>query len=487
MRLLSRIASAVLLGIVVLLAIDGYLSVRREIDLFDREMASDAILIGRTLKPLIVEAWKNGGETEAAEFVRDANRQQSEVEIRWVRIGDSVSVDQSPRVAVALLDSLNDNNEISIKATKGENRGYRYTYVSLPVTNGRAALEVSEPLSLLYTYTRSTVFRTVLLIAVLLIVSLLILWVLGVRFVGEPLEQLVEKTRRVGAGDFTGDVVLQRRDELAELASAMNDMCTQLEAARLAVRKETEMRLEAMDQLRHSERLAMLGRLASGIAHELGTPLNVVAGRANLIATEDLSREDVVAFSNTIAEQARRMTEIIRQLLGFAHRRPGTREMSDLTQLATQIIDLLTPTAYKSNVTLELEKTEGVPDVSVSRSHIQQVLMNLVMNGIHAMPRGGRLKISVGVARSRHLRVDAGPERDYVTINVEDEGVGISEDEIKQVFDPFFTTKESGKGTGLGLSIAQGIAEEHDGWIDVVSVPGEGSQFIVYLPIEVQR
>lgn len=484
MRLLSKITSMVLLGIIALLAIDAYLSVRREIDLFDREMETDGILIGRTLEPLMVEAWRTGGDTEAANVVREANRQKSEIEIRWVRLDDSSAVGRSPRVPRSMLNTLSENNEISIKATKGDNSGYRYTYVSVPVTDGRAALEVSEPLSLLNSYTRSTVVRTALLVAILVLVSLLILWALGMRFVGVPLERLVEKTRRVGAGNFTGDVVLKGRHELSELATAMNQMCAQLEAARQAVRKETEARLEALNQLRHSERLAMLGRLSSGIAHELGTPLNVVAGRANLIATEELDRTDVVAFSKTIVDQAHRMTEIIRQLLGFAHRRTGQRETSDVVQLVSHIIDLLTVTAEKSRVSMAVEEADDVPRVNVDRSHIQQVLMNLVMNGIHAMPEGGRLTIAVGVARSSHVGVESGPESDYVTITVEDEGVGIREEDVKMIFDPFYTTKDSGKGTGLGLSIAQGIVEEHDGWIDVVSEPGRGSRFTVYLPIE---
>lgn len=485
MRLLSKIAGAVLLGIIILLMIDGYLSVRREIELFDRDMARDGILIARTLKPLVGEAWKTGGHAAVAEVIREANRQQSEIEIRWVWLGDSLAVDSPPRVPASMLAGLSKDNEISIKVTRGENSGFRYTYSVVPVARGRAALEISEPLSPLYAYTRSTVIRTALLVAVLVAVSWFMLWVLGVRVVGAPLERLVEKTKRVGAGDFSGDVAVSGNDELAHLASAMNDMCAQLEAARREVRKETEARIEALDQLRHSERLAMLGRLSSSIAHELGTPLNVVAGRANLIATEELTREDVVEFSKTIAQQAHRMTEIIRQLLGFVHRRPGRREASDFTQLASQIIDLLAPAAQKGNVSLELEKAEGVPDVMVDKSHIQQVLMNLVINGIQAMPQGGRLKITVGVARSRHVAVNEGPERDYVTMSVQDEGVGIPEDRIKRIFDPFFTTKEPGQGTGLGLSIAYGIMEEHDGWIGVESGPGKGSRFTMYLPTEV--
>jgi two-component system NtrC family sensor kinase len=484
MRLLGKIASAVLLGIIALLAIDGYFSVQREIDLFDRDMARDGILLGQTLRPLVADAWKTGGDAAAAGVIQEANRQEGELEIRWVRLDAPEVTGRSPRVAPAMLDSLTSENEISIKATEEVDGGYRYTYIGVPVASGRAAIELSESLSTLNSYTRSTIVRTVALVTTLIIVSWLILWALGVRFIGAPLKHLVEKTRRVGSGDFTGDVVVTGRDELAHLASALNDMCAALNDAQQTLRKETEARMEALEQLRHSERLAVLGRLSSGIAHELGTPLNVVAGRAHLIATEELAREDVVAFSKTIADQAHRMTDIIRQLLGFAHRRPERREPSDVAALASQIIDLLGPTAQKENVTLAIQKADGIPRVNIARSHVQQVLMNLVMNGIQAMPGGGRLTVATGVARSRHRGVSPGPERDYVTISVEDTGVGMSAEKLELIFEPFFTTKESGIGTGLGLSIAHGIAEEHDGWIDAESTPGRGSRFTVYLPVE---
>jgi signal transduction histidine kinase len=321
-------------------------------------------------------------------------------------------------------------------------------------------------------------------VATLIVFSWLVLWALGIRFIAVPLEKLVDKTRRVGRGDFSGDVEVTGKDELACLASAMNEMCAQLESAKEMVRRETDARMETLDQLRHSERLAVLGRLSSGLAHELGTPLNVIAGRATMIATENLVPGDVVAFSKTIAEQARRMTEIIHQLLGFARRRHPRQVPSDINELAGQIVSLLAPSARKENVSVALEKAEEVPEVSADRLLIQQVLMNLVMNGIHAMPGGGRLTISTGVARARQRKFNTGPEHDYVTVRVEDEGVGMSQEQIDQAFAPFFTTKEHGKGTGLGLTIAQGIVEEHDGWIEVHSELGKGSCFTVYLPSE---
>lgn len=485
MRLLGKIAGSVLLGIIALLMVDGYLSVRREVDLFDRDMARDAMLMGKSLRPVVEEAWQEGGDAAARRVVEDVNRNETDLSIRWVRLDDGVDTTVRPRVSPAVLDTLGSDSEVSVKLTSGPGAGYRYTYVWVAVGEGTAALELAEPLSHLYAYTRATVIRRLLLAAALVAVSLLILWALGVRFVGRPLEQLVQKTRRVGRGDFTGDVVVPGRDELAHLASAMNEMCGQLDSARRELRAETEARMETLEQLRHSERLAMLGRLSSGIAHELGTPLNVVAGRASLIATEDLGHDDVVAFARTIEDQAHRMTNIIRQLLGFARRRPPRREPCDLMQLVREVTDLLASSARKEDVTMEVLAADPIPEVSVDRSHIQQVLMNLMMNGIHAMPDGGLLTVELATASSRHRGVSEGPLRDYVTIRVRDEGTGIDEKDLSVIFDPFFTTKESGKGTGLGLSIAYGIAEEHDGWIDVESKPGSGACFTVFLPIEV--
>jgi two-component system NtrC family sensor kinase len=487
LRLLIRIVSSVLLGIIALLAIDGYLSVRREIDLFDSDMARDGILLGRTLKPVIAETWRTEGEEAALEAIREIRQQTQRVQLRWVWLDAPPDDPFAPRASRENLDALKDAQEISFKQVTRRQKGYRYTYILVPVESGRrGALELSESLSELDAYTHNTILRKILLAGLMTFVSWIVLWILGIRYVGSPLNQLVEKTKRIGAGDFSGEVVLHGKDELANLANAMNEMCAQLAAARDALLKETEARIIALEQLRHADRLATVGRLASGIAHELGTPLNVVSGRARLIATEELDRDDVVAFSNTIVEQARRMTEIIRQILDFARRRHPRREPVDVLQLTNQALDLLQPTARKSGVSLDVAKTTDIPMLVVDRSQIQQVLTNLIMNGIQAMPEGGTLLVELGVERARRPSKITEAESDYLVMRVIDQGHGIPEDRTDLIFDAFYTTKDAGEGTGLGLSITHGIVEEHNGWIGVDSEPGKGTRFTVYLPTEDQ-
>ncbi len=488
MRLLIKITSAILLGIIVLLVIDGFITIRREVVLFDNDMKRDGLLLGRTMKELVATTWKYSGMERVLELIREANRDEHEIEIRWVWLDAPPGDPFAPTLPRDKLLGLYEEQELSYKQTGRGSPGHRLTYVVVPVDGDRVgALELSEPLSALNDYARRTVIRASLLTAATVLLSSILIWLLGVRFVGRPLELLVEKTRRVGAGDFGGDLALPGKEELSNLAIALNEMCAQLEAARETVRRETEARIETLEQLRHAERLVTVGRLASGVAHELGTPLSVVAGRAKIIATEELEREEIVSFSKTIAEQANRMTEIIHHLLDFARRRSSQRTPVDVVQLAGQVIDLLAVTARKSNVTLELETTVETLPANVDRSQIQQLLMNLVMNGIQAMPEGGPLVLALSVEKAPRAGAQTTGKEDHLCIRVKDEGEGIPQEHIKLIFDPFFTTKGIGKGTGLGLSISYGIVEEHGGWIDVQSEHGKGTCFTVYLPLEEKR
>ncbi len=154
----------------------------------------------------------------------------------------------------------------------------------------------------------------------MLLISGLLAVLLGVRFVGRPLEQLIAKARRIGGGDLEGPVHLHSHDELAELAENLNAMCANLAESQTKLRQETAARITALEQLRHADRLKTVGRLASGIAHELGTPLNVVAGRAGLIGSGKLDAEQIAQSAAAIKPEADKMTEIIRQLARF---RPG--------------------------------------------------------------------------------------------------------------------------------------------------------------------
>lgn len=488
MKLAIKIISLIFSGIIILLVIDGYFSVKRDVNLFDSDMKKNAILLGNTIKELNLDTWHEAGQNRALELIKRVDREEKHLRIRWVWLDAPAGDPYKPRVTRAKLLPVFQGHEISVKRTDEDGPGHLYTYVPVKISKREyGALEISESLSKLKDYIHKTVWRSIILGILTALLGFIMLWVLGVKFVGRPLNQLMEITRQIGKGDFSARVVVHGRDELSSLASAMNQTCEQLAAAQEAVRKETEARIAALEQLRHTERLATLGRLSSGIAHELGTPLNVVSGRAKLIVTEGLKKKEIIECSEIIREQTERMTKLIRQLLDFARRRAPQKSSVDLKNLAGQVLKMLNSTAEKQNVKLELITNDNIPLVPIDPSQMQQVLMNLVMNGIQAMPDGGRLDVGLHMKYSCHPTLSSDQEQNYVALYIKDEGKGISEDNINHLFEPFFTTKNVGEGTGLGLSIAYEIAREHGGWIDVKSKFGEGSCFTIYIPLEVDE
>lgn len=486
MKLATKLVSVLVLGIVLLLAIDGYLSVQREIEIFETDMKHDAHLLGLAMKNLVVDVWRASGQQRALKLIEYANQEEQLVRIRWVWLDAPVDDPYRPRALREQLDPALRGQKVSFKMRDKEGNRYFYTYVPVTVDSERAgAFELTESLSLLDEYTRTTVIRIFVLMGVLMLVSGLAALFLGVGMVGQPLQRLVEKVRRVGTGDLSGPLHLRGRDEFSELAAALNTMCEKLAEAREKVREETAARIAALEQLRHADRLRTVGRLASGVAHELGTPLNVVSGRAGLITTGNLSEAEVVESANIIKAQSERMATIIRQLLDFARRRSPQKASTDLRKLVRETLNLMAPLGKKRKVTLSLSDEDHPVTAEVDAGQIQQVLTNLISNALQAMPRGGKVEVGIRRERVRPPEGHEGSEGEYLCIYVLDEGEGISEENMRHLFEPFFTTRDVGEGTGLGLSIAYGLVHEHGGWIDLKSELGKGSCFSVYLPEEV--
>jgi signal transduction histidine kinase len=240
-------------------------------------------------------------------------------------------------------------------------------------------------------------------------------------------------------------------------------------------------RLEMLEQLRHADRLMTVGKLASGIAHELGTPLNVIEARAAMIGNGETTQEESVGYAQVIVRASERMTRIIRQLLAFA--RPGQAQKSrcDLALVAHRTAELLQPLASKRKVTLRVSGLSPAP-IEADSGQIEQSLTNLVMNAIQAMNDGGTVELTIDRTRTKPPADPGGPEAEYVRIQVRDEGSGIAPENVSRVFEPFFTTKDVGEGTGLGLAVTYGIVREHGGWIGVTSAVGKGTTFTAFLP-----
>lgn len=236
------------------------------------------------------------------------------------------------------------------------------------------------------------------------------------------------------------------------------------------------------DSKQRENKLKTVGTLAAGIAHELGTPLNIVSGRAEMILAQDLESLDVKNCARIIKDQSQRMTGIIRQLLDFSRITPSQKLRVELWTLVRQTRDLFSPLARSKNIEMDLPEIQEEKYCEVDPSKIQQVFMNLIMNSIQAKPDGGKIRIRIESACLAEDQVKLPGSNDFHIIEIKDSGIGIDKDSLLHLFEPFYTTKEIGEGTGLGLSIVYGILREHSGWIEIDSGQWQGTCCRVYLP-----
>lgn len=485
MKLFYKIYTCLLIGIVLLLTIEGYINYRDEIARFRLDMKNDAILIGGVMSGMISHVWRENGKNKALKLIQDANDRADRITFQWVEMDDPSSVLPGTEFSAQRRALVEKGRMVSPRGKDKNGQMNLYTYVPLTFDHRvSGAIRITQSLAPLNLFRHKMLKRSFIIALLLLIMSGVLLYYLFDRLIQTPLNQLTRKARLIGGGDLNPNLEIAGKDELSHLASSMNAMCEQLSSAQEATRVENEKRIAALEQLRHAERLATLGRLSAGMAHELGTPLNVVAGRAKMIADPDMSRDDIGECAQIIQEQAKRMTAIMQQLLNFARRNKSKRSFEKIEPIVTKVMDMLNPIARKQNVVLKQSLREALPNVYIDTSQIQQVLMNITMNGVQAMPQGGDLELQMDTAKKAAPPHKVGLEKEYLVICVTDEGEGISGEKLGHIFDPFFTTKEVGQGTGLGLSIAYGIIEEHNGWIEVASEPGKGSRFSIYLPTE---
>ena len=303
----------------------------------------------------------------------------------------------------------------------------------------------------------------------------------GLRVIDPRLQLLTAHARALAAGDYAARTEAGQEDEIGLLAGEMNRLGERLQEVRERVRRDLSARTATLEQLRHGDRLSTVSKLASSMAHDLGTPLNVVSGRAMMITSTPNCPPEIAADARIIGEQASNMTKIIRHMLDHARRRDVQRARVAVRELVQRAVDLVEPLAEPRKVAIELagpaDLVAGVDEIKVL-----QVLTNMMNNGLQAMPEGGRLRLHwdrLEVEEPPDSRAAAGA---YIRISVEDTGVGIDAKALEKIFEPFFSIRGSGGGAGLGLPVCHSIIRDHGGWVEAHSQPGQGSRFDVYLP-----
>jgi two-component system NtrC family sensor kinase len=445
MRLAAKLILLFLLGVLGIVALFSWQTIQRHHVLERERREIHASNLVAAMTPSLEQAHRKGGVVTIREVVEHSTTMISDARLRWVDGKDIPVVVQRTRkvttVSIADLD------------------GFARTYVPLTL-NGESvgAIEVAQPVDRHNDTIRYSMTESILLLLGVTALSGLTICLGGVFWVGRPLRKLVNQVTSIGEGQLNQPVALESKDELGDLAQAISAM-----SHRLSQQRET---------IRHTDRLGTIGTLAAGVAHELGTPLNVVAGRAGLIVGGKLTPEEVQTSAQTIHSETDRMTGIVRQLLEFARQSPSSHGSIDLTDVVSRTCDLMQSLASKSSVKIESVLPRRAIVVEGDAAQLQQVLTNLISNAIAAMSDGGIATVSLS-DRS---------EINQICLQVTDCGQGIKQEDVSRIFEPFFTTKDVGKGTGLGLSIAYGIVREHGGDIRVTSEPGSFTTFSVYLP-----
>jgi signal transduction histidine kinase len=282
----------------------------------------------------------------------------------------------------------------------------------------------------------------------------------------------------IARGNLKARIPSPGETEVGELARAFNRMAGRLDEAQGERRRAEESRAVLERQFRHAERLAAVGKLASVIAHEVGTPLHVIAGRARhlgrCLPADDARQGDV----EIIREQVGRITRTMTHVLQSSRAIPVRRDAVDPGQVMRDVADLVGPKYAARSVQLVASIPAPLPMLTADGDALTRLLLNLLTNALAATPAGGRVELEG--------RIDVREGRRGVGIHVGDTGTGIASEHLDRIFEPFFSTKRTG-GTGLGLSICRDIVRAHEGVIAVDSAPGAGTRFRVWLPADAQE
>ena len=338
----------------------------------------------------------------------------------------------------------------------------------------RMALEIAFVAPNSRMMARQAIRDVLLRVGALTVVLALLIAVVLQRQVLRPVADLARSIRALGEGRRGPPLPVKRQDELGDLAAAFNRMTERLEEARQAMVVESEYALDLEQQLRRSETLAVAGKLASGIAHEVGTPLNIISGRAEMVLRSLPPSIPAARISKRIIHQIDRLSNIVRSLLDTV--RLGKLEVQRVSveTLISQLLLLLEHVVRKRGISMTTSIPKDLRDVAGDPSRLQQVFINLLMNAVEATPPDGMISVKAEPCPN--------DGRAGVSIEVADTGAGIPPDALSQIFEPFYTMKPLGEGTGLGLAISRDIVRDHGGLIVAQSRPGHGSTFSVWLP-----
>jgi len=314
------------------------------------------------------------------------------------------------------------------------------------------------------------------------------------RLVHLPLRDLESGARRLSTGNLDQPIPVRGNDEFGKLACSFNSMTDALRNSRAELQNWThtleqkveqrtqELQLAQAETMR-GEKLASVGLLASGVAHELNNPLTGILTFSHLLRRKMPDNSADAEDMDLVIGETKRCAAIIKRLLDFAREKQPEKKFNDLNQIIEDTVRIVERPAHLSNINITMDLDRTLPPVWIDADQIKQVVMNMLVNAQQAVQEKGSIAIGTRRAVEPQASGEFARPTPMVEISIIDTGCGIPEQNLRRIFDPFFTSKVVGKGTGLGLSVSHGIVEAHGGRIEVQSKVGEGSTFRVFLPL----
>lgn len=434
-----------MLVLLVVQGLMGYTRLRREAWIVEQELRRDHRILGAALVTALAEG--EGRPIAAAQALLD------EVEFAEREIRLSVE-----------LGGVSDPTQMQVGRDL-------VTELPLELAEGPARLVLREPM--IEVERVASEGRSELLARGTLLLSLGLLAAAlgGQAVVGARMEQLVRRSRAIGRGELAPGLELPGRDEIATFGRALEALAQQLDEARGRAEAEQIARQAAVEQLRHADRMRLVGDLAAGIAHELGSPLHVIAGNAGLLLADGELSVDQRETAEDIRGQTERMAGLVKRLLELAHPQPPSEAIEPLADIWEDLRSTGEGLVRGTGVRLVVSDPPEVA-VRLRPALLVQAMANLIRNAVQAQPQGGA------------VRVSATPRDGTVELVVEDDGPGVPELLHERVFAPFYTTKPPGEGLGLGLPLVRGVIEEVGGSVKVGPSVSGGARFVVTLPTE---
>ena len=370
------------------------------------------------------------------------------------------------RLSQAVYQKVLEQGEVWEDRAFVVNAWYITAYEPIRDPTGRVigALYVGQ-LEAPFVHEEQTIVGTFLLMMSLTTVTSLVLLFFVTMLVLRPIGRIITMSRKVIRGDMTARVDMRPPGEMGRLCQAINAMA---DAVSL---REAQLKLATRKHIGRAEKLASVGRLSAGIAHEINNPLTGILTFAHLLRDKENMTEEDKSDLQVIISETTRVSEIVSGLLDFARERPSRKELLDINEVVERTLRLVSSQKQMERVTVRQDLAPELPCINGDANQLEQVLLNLALNSIEAMPGGGILSIATLARGSR------------VIIKVSDTGCGIKEEHLDEVFEPFFSTKPVGTGTGLGLSVSYGIIEQHGGNLEAESEEGKGTTMTIILPV----